>query len=133
VEFRLLGPLEVLGDDGSPVPLGGARARALLAQLLLHPNEAVSTDRLIDGVWGESPPSSAAGALQGHVHALRKALGADRILTRPPGYLVQVEETELDVLRFERLLAGCRGDCLVERLRGQRTGPRFERRRAGKH
>ena len=105
MEFRLLGPLEVLGDDGAPVQLGGTRPRALLAQLLLRPNEAVSTDRLIDGIWGESPPSSAPGALQVHVHALRKALGADRILTRPPGYLIRVEETELDVLRFERLLA----------------------------
>ena len=105
MEFRLLGPLEVLSDDGAPVQLGGARPRALLAQLLLRPNEAVSTDRLIDGIWGESPPSSAAGALQVHVHALRKALGADRILTRAPGYLVRVEEDELDVLRFEQLLA----------------------------
>jgi predicted ATPase/DNA-binding SARP family transcriptional activator len=93
VEFRLLGPLEVLGDDGAPVQLGGVRPRALLAQLLLQANEAVSTDRLIDGIWGESPPSSALGALQVHVHALRKALGTDR-----------VEKDELDLLRFERLL-----------------------------
>jgi predicted ATPase len=99
-----LGPLEVLGDDGAPVQVGGARPRALLAQLLLRPNEAVSTDRLIDGIWGEAPPPSAHGALQVHVHALRKALGADRILTRAPGYLVRVEEDELDVLRFEGLV-----------------------------
>jgi predicted ATPase/DNA-binding SARP family transcriptional activator len=103
VEFRLLGPLEVLDDDGVPVPLGGPRPRALLAQLLLHPNQAVSTDRLIDGIWGESPPASAQNAVQVHVHALRGALGADRIVTRPPGYLVRVEPGELDVERFERL------------------------------
>ena len=105
MEFRLLGPLEVIGDDGLAAALGGSRPRALLALLLLNPNEAVSTDRLIDGVWGESPPASAAGALQVHVHALRKALGADRIVTRAPGYLVRVEPGELDVDRFEQLLA----------------------------
>ena len=64
--------------------------------LLLHPNEAVSTDRLIDAVWGEEPPASAAGALQVHVHALRKVLGADRIVTRAPGYLIRVEPAEID-------------------------------------
>ena len=70
MEFRLLGPLEVLDDDGVPVALGGPRPRALLAQLLLQPNEAVSTDRLIDGIWGESPPARPLNALQVHVHAL---------------------------------------------------------------
>ena len=105
MEFRLLGPLEVLDDDGAPVTLGGRRPRALLAQLLLHPNEVVSTDRLIDRIWGETPPASAANALQVHVHALRGALGADRILTRPPGYLLRVEEGELDAQRFEQLVA----------------------------
>ncbi len=103
MEFRLLGPLEVLGDDGIPVALGGPRPRALLAQLLLVPNQVVSTDRLIDGIWGEAPPASAPNALQVHVHALRNALGVDRIVTRPPGYLVRVEPDELDVDRFERL------------------------------
>ena len=103
MEFRLLGPLEVLDDDGVPVALGGPRPRALLAQLLLQPNEAVSTDRLIDGIWGESPPARALNTLQVHVHALRAALGADRIVTRAPGYLVRVEAGELDVERFEQL------------------------------
>ena len=105
MDFRLLGPLEVVDDDGVALPLGGPRPRALLAQLLLHPNEVVSTDRLIDGIWGETPPASAANALQVHVHALRGALGADRILTRPPGYLLRVEEGELDAQRFEQLVA----------------------------
>lgn len=105
LEFRLLGPLEVVGDDGEPVALGGPRPRALLAMLLLHANEVVSTDRLIDGIWGESPPASAPNALQVHVHALRGALGADRILTRAPGYLVRVKGGELDVERFEHLVA----------------------------
>ena len=105
MEFRLLGPLEVIGDDRASIALGGVRPRALLAQLLLHANDVVSTDRLIDGIWGETPPASAAGALQVHVHALRKALGPDRIVTRPPGYLVRVDGDELDVLRFARLVA----------------------------
>ncbi len=86
MEFRLLGPLEVIGDDGAALALGGARPRALLALLLLSANEVVSTDRLIDGIWGETPPASALGALQVHVHALRKTLGAERIVTRAPGY-----------------------------------------------
>ena len=105
MDFRLLGPVEVLGDDGEPVALGGKRPRALLSLLLLHPNEAVSTDRLIDAVWGESPPPSARSALQVHVHALRKALGADRIVTRAPGYLVRVGTGELDADRFAELVA----------------------------
>ena len=108
MEFRLLGPLEVLGDDGAPVPLGGRRPRAVLAQLLLPPNAVVSTDRLIDGVWGESPPATAASALHVHVHALRQALGAERIETRPPGYLLRVGPDEVDVERFQALVA--RGD-----------------------
>ena len=115
MEFRLLGPLEVVGDDAVPVALGGPRPRSLLAQLLLHPNQVVSTDRLIDAIWGESPPASAQNALQVHVHALRGALGADRIVTRPPGYLVRVEPDELDVDRFERL-AGSGTDGLREAL-----------------
>ena len=106
MEIRLLGPLEVLDDQGRSVPLGGTTPRRLLLALLLHPNEPVSVDRLIDAVWGDSPPASAQNALQVHVHALRKAIGADRIVTRPPGYLVRVEAGELDVERFEELVAG---------------------------
>jgi predicted ATPase/DNA-binding SARP family transcriptional activator len=103
MEFRLLGPVEVLGDEGELLPIPGTRPRAVLALLLLHPNEAVSTERLIDAVWGDDPPATARGALQVHVHALRKALGADRIVTRAPGYLLRVGEEELDTARFERL------------------------------
>jgi predicted ATPase/DNA-binding SARP family transcriptional activator len=116
VEFRLLGPLEALADDGAPVALGGRRPRAVLALLLLHANEVVSIDRLIDGVWGESPPAKAAGSLQVHVHALRKALGGDRIVTRAPGYVVRVEPDELDVERFERLVASGTPEALREAL-----------------
>ena len=105
MEFRLLGPIEVIGDDGASIPLGGPRPRALLAQLLLNANDVVSTDRLIDGIWGAQPPASAASALQVHVHALRRTIGPDRIVTRSPGYVVRVDAGELDVDRFARLVA----------------------------
>ena len=104
MEFRILGPLEVVEDD-SPIALGGARRRALLALLLTRANEVVSTDRLIDELWGERPPENAANALQYHVSRLRKLLGGpEAIITREPGYLIQVGPDELDLLRFERLV-----------------------------
>ena len=105
MEFRILGPLEAT-DRGRSIPLGGARQRALLALLLTRANELVSADRLIDELWGERPPRTAANALQFHVSQLRKALGsAGAIVTREPGYLIQVAPDELDLLRFERLVA----------------------------
>jgi DNA-binding SARP family transcriptional activator len=110
VDFRLLGPLEVV-DEGRVLPLGGAKQRALLAALLLHPNQVVSIDRLIDELWGEEPPPTAAKVVQVYVSQLRKALGGNRgevIVTRPPGYLVRVGPGELDVERFERLLVVAR-------------------------
>jgi YVTN family beta-propeller protein len=103
MEFRILGPLEVV-DDGRKLPLGGAKQRALLALLLLHPNRVVSRDRLIDELWDTDPPETARTALQVHVSQLRKVLGRDRIVTQAPGYLVRVESDELDLERFERLL-----------------------------
>jgi YVTN family beta-propeller protein len=102
VEFRILGPLEV-EDDGRVLPLGGAKQRALLALLLLHANEVVSRDRLIDDIWGERAPETAATALQGYVSGLRKAVGVERILTRAPGYLLQVDSNEVDLARFEQM------------------------------
>ena len=105
MEFRLLGPLEVVDDEGATVALGGPRPRALLTLLLLNANEVVSVDRLVDGIWGEQAPASGSSALQVHVHSLRRAVGADRIVTRPPGYLLRVQDGELDVERFERLVA----------------------------
>jgi DNA-binding SARP family transcriptional activator len=104
MEFLILGPLEV-ADDGRLVPLGGAKQRAVLAILLLNRNQVVSTDRLIDEVWGETPPATAAISLQNFVARLRKALAeSGRLLvTRPPGYLIQLEPDQLDLDRFERL------------------------------
>ena len=96
LEFRLLGPLEVRrGSD--QVPLGGGRPRALLALLLVHRGEAVSTDRIVDELWGESPPPSARHMVEVYVSGLRRELGKSRILREPPGYRVRLEPEELDV------------------------------------
>jgi predicted ATPase/DNA-binding SARP family transcriptional activator/Tfp pilus assembly protein PilF len=108
VEFRLLGPLEV-EQDGRVLAVGGRRQRALLTFLLLHANTVVAQDRLIDALWGEDPPETAANALQVAVHALRKQLGADRIVTRGKGYLLRVEAGELDLQRFTESVERARG------------------------
>jgi DNA-binding SARP family transcriptional activator len=104
VEFRILGPLEVV-ERGHVLALGGARQRALLALLLTRPNEVVSADRLIDELWPSQPPQNASNALQYHVSQLRKSLqGSEAVVTQPPGYLIRVGANELDLLRFERLV-----------------------------
>jgi DNA-binding SARP family transcriptional activator len=102
MEFRILGPVEVL-ENGRPVSLGGRKQRALLALLVLNANKVVSSERLIDLLWGQRPPATAATALQGHVSGLRKALGAEAIATRRPGYVLDAEPAEIDLARFERL------------------------------
>jgi predicted ATPase/DNA-binding SARP family transcriptional activator len=111
LEFRLLGPLEVHAGE-QLVPLSGHKQRALLAILLMHANEVVAADRLIDALWGGRPPATAATALQVHMSELRKTLkrsgAADVIRTRSPGYVLSVEPERVDVLRFERLLAAAR-------------------------
>jgi DNA-binding SARP family transcriptional activator len=101
-EFRLLGPLEAV-VDGTPVQLPAAKPRALLALLLLNRNHVVSTERLIDELWGDDPPAQATKTVQVYVSQLRKTLGADRLVTRAPGYSLRVEEGELDLDRFEQL------------------------------
>jgi len=111
MEFRMLGPLEAV-DGEHVLTLGGAKQRALLGVLLIHANEVVSSDRLIDQLWGEAPPEHAAKALHVHVSQLRKVLeprgppgSRDRVLeTRPPGYVLQVGRDQLDAHRFERLV-----------------------------
>jgi DNA-binding SARP family transcriptional activator/streptogramin lyase len=102
MEFRILGPLEVV-DEGRPVVLQRGKQLALLAYLLLHPNELVSADRLIDALWGERPPPTAAKILQNAVSQLRRALGDDRLVTQAPGYRFRLEQGELDLHRFEQL------------------------------
>jgi DNA-binding SARP family transcriptional activator len=103
--FRILGPLEV-DYNGRSVELGGARQRALLAILLLHRNEVVSADRLIEELYNGRPPPTAAKSLQAHISRLRSALRPeDRLHTRPGGYVLEVAPDELDADRAARLLA----------------------------
>jgi DNA-binding SARP family transcriptional activator/tetratricopeptide (TPR) repeat protein len=102
MEFRILGPLEVL-VDGRALELGGAKQRALLAILLLNANRVVSIERLIDALWDEEPTATAQKALQVYVSQLRKLVARERLQTKAPGYVLQVEPEELDLARFERL------------------------------
>jgi predicted ATPase/DNA-binding SARP family transcriptional activator len=103
IEFRVLGPVAVVGDDG-PLTLGAPKQRALLAFLLLNANAVVPRDRLVDVLWGAGPPHSAVSSLQVYVHGLRKVLGAERIERHGAGYRFQLEPEELDLARFERLV-----------------------------
>jgi DNA-binding SARP family transcriptional activator len=131
MEFRILGPLEIL-DEGRSVALAGSKQRALLAVLLLHANETLSTDRLIDELWGERPPARAAKTVQVHVSRLRKVLAAGAgsasdgvVVTRERGYELRLDPERLDSHRFERLasegrseLVGGRPERAVEALEG---------------
>jgi DNA-binding SARP family transcriptional activator len=106
MQYRLLGPLEVLDGD-RVVAIGEGKREALLALLLINANEVVSAERLIDELWGERPPPTAAKSLQVHVSRLRKALGgaqAGPVLTRAHGYVLRVADDELDTRMFERAL-----------------------------
>jgi len=111
MDFRILGSLQVL-DEGRVVTLGGSKQRALLGLLLLHANQTLSADRLIDELWGEHPPATAAKTVQVHVSRLRKALAAgagsasdEVVVTREHGYELTLDPELLDVNRFERLVA----------------------------
>ena len=115
MDFRILGPLEAL-DEGRVVTLGGSKQRALLAVLLLHANETLSADRLIEELWGDQPPATAAKTVQVHVSRLRKALGDPAgngrgggvVVTRDHGYELRLEPENLDAHRFERAVAEAR-------------------------
>ncbi len=107
MEFRVLGPLEVRDGDRS-LPLAGAKQRALLALLLLEANRVVSRERLIDGLWGDDPPETAVTSIQVYISRLRKLLASGTLLTRPPGYLLDVEPENVDLFRFERLVEEAR-------------------------
>jgi len=106
VDFRILGPLEVW-YEGRPIPVPGAKQRALLAMLLLHAGEVVSADRMLDAVWGEDPPDAGSTALRVRLSQLRKTLAGagSSLVTRPPGYVMQLRDDELDLRRCERLVA----------------------------
>jgi DNA-binding SARP family transcriptional activator len=110
MQWAILGSLEVKSGD-RPVDLGGPKQRAVLAFLLVHVNEVVALDRLIDGLWGETPPARATATLQVFISNLRRALEPERpprapatvLLTRPPGYLLRLATSDLDAARFEAL------------------------------
>jgi len=111
LEFRILGPLEVCAE-GRPLPLPGAKQRALLTALLLHAGQVVASDRLVEDLWSDEPATTAMNALWVQITRLRKLLEPDRargeparlLLTRPPGYLLRVEPDQFDLHRFERLV-----------------------------
>jgi predicted ATPase/DNA-binding SARP family transcriptional activator len=131
MEFGILGPLEVRnGPDLVRVP--GAKERALLADLLVHAGRVVSADRLVEDLWGDDPPGNPVNTLQGRVSALRRALGpggAGLVVTRPPGYVLEVEAGQVDAARFERLVAeagraaGAAAARLLEEALGLWRGP----------
>jgi DNA-binding SARP family transcriptional activator/ABC-type branched-subunit amino acid transport system substrate-binding protein/streptogramin lyase len=116
LQFGILGPLEV-SDEGRRVEIGGHKQRALLASLLLHANEVVSLDRLIDELWGETPPPTAAKTLQAQVSRLRRSLNGDEdpaahmrgpLQTRGHGYVLTVEPGQVDADRFQGMLEEAR-------------------------
>ena len=106
-EVRVLGVLEVL-VEGVPVDLRATKVRAVLAMLALHPGQVVSAERLCQGLWGEAPPPSAANTLQGYISQLRRTVGRQAIVTRAPGYVLDLPTEAVDSQRFERLVVDAR-------------------------
>lgn len=117
MDIRILGPITAYADD-SALPLGGVRERALLALFALSPGETISTDRLIDELWGEDLPANPSNALQALVSRLRRSVGADLIVTRPPGYVLDVEPETVDAVRFRSLVEASKFREALELWRG---------------
>ncbi len=105
VEVRLLGQLEAVADDGSAIAVRGVKLRSLVAILALHRGEPVGAERLITELWGDAPPGNPANALQATVSQLRRAFGAAKIVTSDAGYALAIAPDDLDIVRFERLVA----------------------------
>src|SRR5512146_660600 len=114
--FGVLGPLEARAD-GRPLEIGGPRQRSVLALLLLNANRVVATEAIVDALWGEQPPRTATTSLQNGISQLRKLLGPDVVETKAPGYVLHVAPEQLDLARFERLLARARSEAPAERAR----------------
>jgi DNA-binding SARP family transcriptional activator len=106
-DFRMLGPLEVVDETG-PLLLGGQKQRSVLALLLIEAPRPVSTDRLVDALWGEEPPRTASTSLQNFISQLRKTLGSDVLVTKPPGYAIVIGPEQVDLERFRRSVAEAR-------------------------
>ena len=109
LQFRVLGPVQV-HDHGVAIDVGGSKPRLVLVQLLLNPNRVVSTDTLVDALWGEDPPPTARRSLQSHVAKLRAALGGDNgpLKSQAPGYVLAVDEAQIDLCRSEDLVRQAR-------------------------
>jgi DNA-binding SARP family transcriptional activator len=107
MEVRLFGDLEAI-EGGAPRPVRGRKQRALLALLALQQGEPVSGDRLIDALWGEDTPTNPANALQALVAQLRRVLGSVAIVTSDAGYALNVRANDVDIFRFERIVADAR-------------------------
>ncbi len=107
MEFRILGPLEVT-DEGRTVPIERRLSRAVLAYLLLHANQPVSRDRLVDQLWGENAPRNAPASLQNTISRLRKAIGRERLRLEPGGYVLRVDPERFDLAQFDRLVEEAR-------------------------
>ena len=104
MDVRVLGPIEV--HHGHQLAIGGPRQRRILAALTMHRGEVVSADRLIDITWDGEPPDQPASNLKTYVYRLRNGLGselAQRVVTSPPGYRLDLQADELDAGRFQRL------------------------------
>jgi WD40 repeat protein/DNA-binding SARP family transcriptional activator len=122
LDFRLLGPLEVLSDGGAALSLGAGRQRALLALLILRANELVGSDQLVQELWGESPPPTAQKMLHNQVSALRQVLGRNgRLETHGSAYRLTVGPGERDVDRFEELVARGRAETQTDPERAAYT------------
>ena len=107
LNFRLLGTFEV-AREGATVELGGQKQRAVLAILAMRAGRVVSIDSLVDLLWGEDPPKTAVTSLQNFISQLRKALGVEAVVTKPPGYLLDVAPSQVDINEFERLVREAR-------------------------
>ncbi|NDZ92381.1 winged helix-turn-helix domain-containing protein, partial [Streptomyces sp. SID10115] len=104
MRYRVLGTTRATRPDGTPVPVGGARLRALLTALALRPGALVPAQTLVDDVWtGDDSPADATGALQALVARLRRALGADAVASADGGYRLHAHPDDIDVFRFDRL------------------------------
>ena len=110
MEFSILGPLEIR-DDGRPVPIPGAKERALLGLLVVEAGTVVSTDRMVYELWGDDAPVTALRTLRSHVSRLRRVLPCpEQLITRRPGYTLEVAANSIDAAVFERLADRARRD-----------------------
>jgi DNA-binding SARP family transcriptional activator len=107
--FGVLGPFEVIGNDGTPIVIGAGKQRAVLAVLLLRAGKFVSDDHLIDAVWGQDPPPAVRAALQNAIHALRQRLGAELVSRQAAGYMLNLNGHSFDLLEFDELVHAAAG------------------------